>query len=369
MARPTWAEVDLSAIRENIRSIRARVGRHVRIMPAVKADAYGHGAVPVSRACLEAGADALGVACVEEGIELREAGIRAPILILGCSEPDTAEEIIRYEIVSTCCDERFAKALSEAAVRQGKAATVHVKIDTGMGRIGIPPEDAVSFFQTLAALPGIAVEGIFTHFACSDEADRSFTLSQISTFAKVVTALKRSGFAKLIAHASNSGGILGYPEADFDAVRPGIMIYGHYPSADVPASVPVREVLTLKSRIVFLKQVKAGTCVSYGRTCKLKRDSVVATLPIGYADGYSRSLSNVGEAVVRGFRVPVIGRVCMDQILIDVTDVPVVQLGDEVILYGGGYDFLSATKIAEKIGTISYEVLCNIGKRVPRVYL
>jgi alanine racemase len=369
MRRPTWAEVDLSAIRDNIRSIRARVGRHVKIMPAVKADAYGHGAVPVSRTCLEAGADALGVACVEEGIELREAGIRAPILILGCSEPEAADEIVRYDIASTCCDERFAKALSESAVRQGKTAAVHVKIDTGMGRIGVFPEDAAPFFQTVAALPGIALEGIFTHFACSDEADRSFTLYQISTFAKVVTALKRQGFTKLIAHASNSGGILGYPESDFDAVRPGIMIYGHYPSASVPASVPVREALTLKSRIVFLKQVKAGNCVSYGRTCRLERNSIVATLPIGYADGYSRSLSNVGEAVVRGFKVPVIGRVCMDQILIDVTDVPSVRLGDEVILYGGGYDFLSVTKIAEKIGTISYELLCNIGKRVPRIYV
>jgi len=369
MPRPTWAEVDLSAIRDNIRAIRVRVGPRVRIIPAVKADAYGHGAVQVSRACLDAGADALGVACVEEATELRDAGISAPILILGHSEPSDAETIVQEALAQMCCDTDCARALSDAAVRLGRTVSVHVKVDTGMGRIGVAPQQAVEFGRTLSRLPNLSVDGVFTHFPSSDEADRAFTLSQIATLKKVVSGLKRIGCAAILAHASNSAGILAYPEADFDAVRPGIMIYGHYPSSEVPRAIPIREALTLKTRIVFLKQAEAGTSVSYGRTYVLKRRSLVATLPVGYGDGYSRLLSNRGEVAVRGVRAPVIGRVCMDQILIDVTDVPGVRLGDEVVLYGGGFDYLSVTRIAESIGTISYEVLCNIGKRVHRVYL
>ncbi len=368
MHRPTWAEVDLSAIRDNIRAIRARVGPRVKIIPAVKADAYGHGAVPVSRACLEAGVDGLGVACIEEAIELRRAGVTAPILILGCSEPDASEAIVQQAVAQTCCTLNCATALSQAATRLGKTVSVHIKVDTGMGRIGVQPEEAVAFTRKLMDLPGISVEGVFTHFPTSDEPDRTFTLGQISTFGKVVRGMRRLGLSRLIAHASNSGGILAYPEADLDAVRPGIMIYGHYPSAEVVKSIPIREALTLKSRIVFLKASQPGTSISYGRTHVLKRPSLVATLPIGYGDGYSRHLSNRGEAAVRGVRVPVIGRVCMDQIMLDVTDVPGVEVGDEVVLYGGGYDYLSVTNIARKLGTISYEVLCNIGRRVPRVY-
>lgn len=369
MHRPTWAEIDLSAIRDNIRGIRERVGPRVKIMPAVKADAYGHGATPVSRACLEAGADALGVACVEEAIELREAGITAPILILGCSEPGSAGEIVRRHVAATCCDSRFVEALSAEAVRQDLSASVHIKVDTGMGRIGVQPDEALEFARRVSTLTGVAIEGVFTHFPTSDEADRSFTLSQIATFRKVSSAVNRLVDGKVIAHASNSGGILAFPEADFDCVRPGIMVYGHYPSSEVARTVQIREALTLKTRIAFLKTAEPGTSVSYGRTHILKRKSIVATLPIGYGDGYSRLLSNQGEACVRGVRVPVIGRVCMDQIMIDVTDVPGVELGDEVILYGGRLDYLSVSRIAETLGTISYEVLCNIGKRVPRVYL
>lgn len=362
------AEVDLSAIRDNIRAIRARVGRQVKIMPAVKANAYGHGAVPVSRACMEAGADVLCVACVEEGIELREAGIDAPVLILGCSSPSVANDIVRHDIACAICDLEFAKVLSEAAVKQNRAASGHVKIDTGMGRIGVMPDQAIDFVRETARLPGLRMDGVFTHFSSADEADRSCTLAQIGTFKKIATGLRRQGIKIPLVHASNSSGILAFPEADFDGVRPGIMVYGLYPSRNAPRSIHIREALTLKARVVFLKNAAPGTTVSYGRTHSLMRDSRVATLPIGYADGYSRLLSNQGEATVRGARVPVIGRVCMDQIMIDVTDVPAVQLGDEVILYGGGCDYLSVSAIAEKIGTISYEVLCNIGPRVPRIY-
>jgi alanine racemase len=380
MLRPTYAEIDLSAIRHNIKAIRARVGSKVKIMPAVKANGYGHGAVEVSRAVLQAGAEALSVATPEEGIELREAGFDVPILILGCSTPDAAADIVRCDLASTVCDLTYARALSEAAVNRANrpkrgssqrphTASVHVKVDTGMGRIGVRPDQALDFIRELRSLPGISVDGVFTHFPSADEPDRSFTLSQIATFSKVLDALKRHGTSVPLAHASNSGGVLGYPQADYDAVRPGIMIYGSYPSLLVVRSISVRQAMTLKTRIVFLKDVDAGTTVSYGRTHTLKRRSKVATLPIGYADGYQRALSNRGEAAVRGVRVPVIGRVCMDQIMIDVTDVPGVQTGDEVILMGGGYDYLSANNVATKAGTIAEETYCAVSSRVPRVYI
>lgn len=369
MQRPTYAEVDLSAIRDNIRAIRRRVGDAVRIMPAVKANGYGHGAVQVSRACLDAGADVLCVACVEEAGELRAAGIDAPLLILGCTVPDAAQDAVRLEAATTVCEMDLARALSSAAVSQGRRARVHIKIDTGMGRIGIMPYDAVDFARSVAALPGVTIDGLFTHFPSSDEADKSFTYRQIDEFRSIVASVRATGIDVPMVHASNSGGILAFPEADFDAVRPGIMIYGYYPSDEVERGTAIRQALTLKTRIVFVKEVAPGTTVSYGRTYLAEKPSIIATLPIGYADGYPRLLSNQGEAAVRSSRVPVIGRVCMDQIMIDVTDVPGASVGDEVVLYGGGYDYLNLSKVASKIGTISYEILCNISQRVPRVYL
>lgn len=369
MQRPTFAEVDLSAIRDNVAAIRRRVGPGVKIMPAVKANGYGHGAVAVSRACLDAGADMLCVACIEEGSELRRAGFDVPILMLGCTVPEAADEVVHLGMTATICDMELARALSIAASSRRMRVKVHVKVDTGMGRIGIRPEDAVGFARALSDLPGIEVEGLFTHFPSSDEADKSFTCGQITRFKAIVNDVRNAGVEAPIAHASNSGGILAFTEADFDAVRPGIMVYGYYPSNDVERSIAVREALTLKTHIVFLKDASIGNTFSYGRTYTAERPSIIATLPIGYADGYSRMLSNKGEAVVRGARVPVIGRICMDQILIDVTDVDGAAVGDEVILYGGGYENLSVTRIADKIGTISYEVLCNISQRVPRIYL
>ncbi|MGQ9454759.1 MAG: alanine racemase [Armatimonadota bacterium] len=373
MTRPTIAEIDLSAIKDNIQAIRGRVSASVKIIPAVKANAYGHGAVAVSQACLEAGADMLGVACVDEAVELRDAGISAPLLILGCCEIEAVEEIVQLGVVSVCCDIGFARALSQAAVKLGRTAAVHVKIDTGMGRIGIAPDEAVEFIRQVGSLPNISVEGVLTHFPSADEQDRLFTQNQIELFKKTVEVIKREvavrGVESLCAHASNSAGILAYPEADFDAVRPGVMVYGLYPSDAVPRSIKIREALTFKTRIVFLKEVPPGTSISYGRTYITTGRQKIATIPVGYADGYSRRLSNCGEVVVRGVRVPVVGRVCMDQTMIDVSNVPGVALGDEVILYGGGYDHLSISVVAQKIDTISYELLCNISSRVPRIYV
>ncbi|MCE5323920.1 alanine racemase [bacterium] len=369
MSSLTYAEVDLSAIRDNIKAIRARVGERVKIMPAVKANGYGHGAVQVGRACVQAGADALCVSCVEEAVELRDAGINAAVMTLGCSSNDAAETLVEYGIESTLCDLDFARALSDAAVKNGKKASVHIKVDTGMGRIGIRPDEAVDFVKAVAALPSISIRGMFTHFPCSDEDDRSFTLSQIDIFKQTAIYLKQAGIEIPLLHTSNSGGILAYPEADFDAVRPGIMVYGYYPSNEVAKSISIREVLTLKSRIVFMKEAEKGTGISYGRTHVLKRRSKVATVPIGYGDGYFRLLSNKAAAAIRGQKVPLIGRVCMDQCMFDVTDVPGANVGDEVVLYGGGYDYLSVARIADSIGTISYELLCDISPRVPRLYL
>ncbi len=365
--RPTVAEVDLSAIADNIRAIRARVGNGVRIMPAVKANAYGHGAVEVSKACLGAGADAFCVAILEEAIQLRQAEIKAPILVLGCSTPDCAEDLVKYDVQPTVCDLAFAKTLSAAAEKQGKMVRAHLKVDTGMGRIGVCATEAVEMAKSIAALPNLKLQAIFTHFPCADD-NSEITREQIFAMGKLRTDLAAVGVKVPLTHLSNSAAILARPEADFDAVRPGIMIYGHYPSPSSPKSVIIREALTLKTRIVFLKECAAGAKISYGGTHTLKRKSKVATIPIGYGDGYSRALTNRGEAAVKDVRVPVIGRVCMDQVMLDVTNVPEVAVGDEVILYGGRYDFLSASAIAEKLGTISYELLCAIGRRVPRVY-
>ncbi len=368
MFRPTVAEVDTSAIADNIRAIRGKVGPGIKIMPAVKADGYGHGAIETSRACLAGGADALCVACVEEALELREAGFDVPILILGCSGLDAAETIVDADISATVCDIEFAKAVSDAAAKQGKTASIHVKVDTGMGRIGVPAEAAVDFVRELTNLSAVRIDGIFTHFPTSDEADRSFTLSQISTFRKILGGLKSQRLPVPMAHTSNSGGILAFPEAAFDAVRPGIIIYGVYPSSEVVHSIPLREAMTLKTRVAFLKTVEVGTTVSYGRTFTAKRRSKIATLPIGYADGYYRLLSNNGEALVRGVIAPVVGRICMDQCLLDVTDAPGVEVGDEVVLYGGGCEKLNFTHIAERIGTTPHELPCMLSKRVPRRY-
>lgn len=369
MSLMTWTEIDLSAIRDNISAIRKRVGQGVKIIPAVKANAYGHGVIPVAKSCLKAGADMLAVACITEAEELRSAGFEYPILILGCSSPGAVEAIVENGIACTVCDTRFAHILSEAANSRSKVIPVHLKVDTGMGRIGVCADSVLDYAARIDEMPGIMLEGVFTHFPSSDEADHTYTRAQISEFGKIVSALKRNHVSVRLAHASNSGGILAYPEADYDAVRPGIMIYGYYPSKEVARSIALREALTLKSRIVFLKDADAGVTVSYGRTHTVGKKSKIATIPVGYADGYSRLLSNKAEAVVRGIKVPQIGRICMDQCMLDVSDVPGVEVGDEVILYGGGYDYLSVSEIAEKIGTISYEVLCNIGNRVKRVYI
>ncbi|MEN6519830.1 MAG: alanine racemase [Armatimonadota bacterium] len=368
MHRPTYAEIDLNAIRENIQAIRRAVGPGVRIMPAVKADGYGHGAVKVGRTVLAAGANMLGVASVEEALEFRNSGIDAPILILGCSSGCSAREIVEFGISATVCDLSAARDLAAEAARCEKKARVHVKVDTGMGRIGVSSDGAVDLVTALMGFPQLEVEGIFTHFPSSDESDRSFTEEQIRLFKGIISELSEHDIRPEYAHAANSGAVLDYPSAYLDMVRPGIAVYGLYPSSETGRSIQLKPALTFRTKIVFMKDYPAGRTVSYGRAFETLRSTRAAVIPVGYADGFERSLSNKGEVSVKGYRAPVIGRVCMDQTMIDVTDVPDVAIGDDVILLGGGVDYLSVERVAELLGTIPHDVVTSIGKRVPRVY-
>jgi alanine racemase len=367
--RPTVAQVNLEALSHNY----AEVVRHAEgrnILAVVKAGAYGHGSIPVSRRLLDLGADMLGVALVEEARELRAAGIHAPILVMGIEFPEQAEAIIALKLTPVISTMSFAHALSAVAGKSKLKVPVHVKIDTGMGRIGIPPEDAADFIASIGRLPGIDVQGLMTHFADADLCDKDYASKQIDRFELLMEKLSAWGMTIPVRHAANSAAILDYRRALFTMVRPGLMLYGYNPLEAKVEKADLRPVLSLVTRIAFLKKVQSGVPISYGRTFVTKRESLIATLPIGYADGYSRRLSNVGEAIVRGVRVPVVGRVCMDMCMIDVTDVPGTIEGDPVALIGNqASEKITADDIAQKTGTIAYEVLCGISSRVPRIYL
>jgi alanine racemase len=367
--RPTVVQVDLEALSHNYTEVvRHAEGRNILVV--VKAGAYGHGSIPVSRRLLQLGADMLGVALVEEARELRAAGIRAPILVMGTEFPEQAEAVIELNLIPVLSTMSFARALSAAAGTLKTKVPVHVKIDTGMGRIGILPEEASDFITALEKLPGIEVRGLMTHFADADLRDKEYASKQLDRFELLIAELSARGITIPVRHAANSAAILDYRRALFTMVRPGLMLYGYNPLEAGVNKADLRPVLSLVTRIAFLKKVLAGVPISYGRTFVTKRESLIATLPIGYADGYNRRLSNTGEALVRGMRVPVVGRVCMDMCMIDVTDVPGISEGDPVVLIGSqAGERITADDIAKKTGTIAYEVLCGISNRVPRIYL
>lgn len=369
MSRPTVAIIDLDAIAFNMKQIRRIVGPGIKICPAVKADGYGHGAPEISRVLERNGADMLSVATPEEAIELREAGISLPTLLLGCVLPEQIPLLIEYQITSTICDLDFAQRLSVNALASGSVVNVHIKVDTGMGRIGVLSRETVDFVSAVSQMKGLHIEGIFTHFPSADEDDMSFTHQQIAEFGELCEAIEASGIRIPICHAANSAAILNVPDSFMNMVRPGIMVYGHCDFKPLCPPVELRPALTLKSKVVFLKTLPAGCTVSYGRTYVTGKKTVIATVPIGYADGYSRRLSNKADALVHGMRVPVVGTVCMDQMMLDVSQVPDVRAGDEVVLYGKqGGEEIAVEEIAQILGTISYEVLCSISKRVPRLY-
>ena len=381
LVRPTEAVVDLSAVADNFRLAVELGGRPA--IGVVKADAYGHGAVMVARTLVEAGAPLLAVALVEEGLELREAGLTTPILVLGAAYGDRYDLLLRHRLTPLVFTPEHVGRLAAAARTAGVRASAHLKIDTGMGRIGIAPAELPALLEALRSAPEVDLEGVCTHFASADLEPRATTERQVRLFQEVSDALVRAGFAPRLHHLANSAGTLEYPDARQDVTRPGIMIYGYLPfegAAQPPAVVRqaagrLKLALTWRSAITHVKTVAPGTPISYGGRWIAQRASRIATLPVGYADGYDRRLSGrpgfgCAEVLVRGRRAPVAGTVCMDMMMVDVTDVPGAGSGDEVVLLGAQGDLrIGADELAAKAGTISYEILCAIGKRVPRRYL
>jgi alanine racemase len=366
--RPAWAEIDLDVFEENIREIRRVIGPRPGIMAVVKANAYGHGAVECALVAQEAGCS-LAVAVVSEGVELRKAGLRAPVLVLGYTPPEQADLCVENDLEATVFSMDAARALSGAAARQGKWARVHVKVETGMGRLGIIPGAALnSFISQASALPNLRVAGVFTHFAASDS-DPDYTRAQFRAFRDGTKDIERIAGKGIARHSSNSAAIMDFPETHLDAVRPGIILYGYYPSERVTKKAGVRPFLSLKCRIAHVRSAEVGETIGYGRTYRVDEPRLIATLPIGYADGYRRALSNRGHVLIHGRRAPIVGRVCMDQTMVDVTGIAGVAPGYEAVLLGSqGKLTISADDLAAGVGTISHEILTGIGARVPRIY-
>jgi alanine racemase len=366
-SRPTWAEIDLSNLAFNLSQIKKRLSPEIKIMPIVKADAYGHGIVEVSQYLAAQGIDYLGVATVDEGIYLRKAGITISLLVLGTILPEEAEALLEYNLIPTICNRDTAVILNRLASQRNIPVKIHIKIDTGMGRIGVWHEEVLDFFSKIKELGQLEFEGIWTHFASAE--DMEFTNLQLGRFNFILRGLEQLGYKFAYIHAANSTAILKNTSSHFNMVRPGLALYGVYPDISVRQTIELKPVMQLKTRIIFLKKVSAGQSISYGRTFVTSRESLIATLPIGYGDGYAWSLSNRAMVIVEGRRVPIVGRVCMDQIMIDVTDVGDVKLGEEVVLIGQqDNERISVEELASLSGTIPYEILCRIASRIPRIY-
>lgn len=363
--RRAWAEIDLGAIRDNVRAMRAVLHEPTQLMAVVKADAYGHGACAVARAALEAGAASLGVATTDEGQELRRSGIRSPILLLGYTPPEDAETAVAHDLSVTVFQREAARALGAAASRAGRPARVHVKIDTGMGRIGVGPADAVALVRDISGYGGLVVEGVCTHFATADEADLAAARRQWETFRHVLRALEGERLPCGIRHAANSAALFALPEAHLDLVRVGLALYGIPPARHLAGTVPLRPVMRLLARVGHVKRVAGGTPIGYGHTYRAPQETTIATIAVGYGDGYPRLAGGTGEVVLGGSRVRIAGRVSMDQCTIDAMDLPV-SVGDVVELWG---ETLSVTDVAEAAQTIPYEVLTGVSRRVPRVFV
>ncbi|MEO6893373.1 MAG: alanine racemase, partial [Ktedonobacteraceae bacterium] len=369
--RPTWVEIDLSAIANNARRIKELVGPRVRVLASLKADAYGHGALKVARTVLLNGVSMLGVATVSEAVPLREAGITAPILVFGYVPLWQMREAVRLDLTVTLYSLEAAHALSRAALALGRPVKAHVKIDTGMGRLGLRAEqidEVLAFMRAVRLLPGIEIEGIFTHFAMADMQEPLHAREQLARFQRVLHALETEQLRPPLIHAANSAALLSLPEARFDMVRPGIALYGLDPSAEVRLPQGFRPALAFKTQVAQVKTIPAGEGISYGCTYVTECPTRVAVLPVGYADGFRRAPANWGMVLIHGQEAPILGRVCMDQCMIDVSHIPEVRMGDEVVLIGrqNGAS-LSAEQVAQRLGTINYEVVSEILARVPRV--
>ena len=365
-----WAEINLDAIAHNVQEIRRITNPHAEVMGVVKADAYGHGVREVANTLLENGVTRLAVSMVDEAIELRQDGIKVPLLVLGYTDPCRADDIINYDITQTVFTHELARALSDRAVQRNTKIKVHVKIDTGMGRVGfLPGYSAVKDVVEINKLPGLVIEGMFTHFAVADEngAQDAYTLHQFELFNNIATELSRVGIHIPVKHAANSAAIIRFPQMHLDMVRAGIILYGLHPSGVTDTGkIDLRPAMSFKARVTNLKTLEAGASVSYGRTYRTNRPSQIATVSIGYADGYLRAFSNKADMLINGVRCPVRGRVCMDQCMAEVTHMEnQISIGDTAELFG---ENISVNELAEIADTISYELICLIGRRVPRVY-
>ena len=374
MPRPTWAEVNLGAIRANLGDLRGLLAPGVKVLGVVKADAYGHGMVPVARALESAGVDMLGVVMVEEGVRLREAGVALPILMMGSIPEDETEALVAHDLVATVADAATAEAIDREARRAAKVVPVHLKVDTGMNRLGVRAEEAVGVAEAVAGLKHLRLDGVYTHFACAEMPDRTATEDQLRRFAEVLRALGEQNLKPQMVHAANTAALVTAPESHFDMVRPGLGLYGILPCEGAPKAVRLKPALALRSRVAHLKRVPRGEGVSYGHTWRAQRDSVVGLLPIGYGDGYPWALSNKGQVRVgegpQAPLCPVVGRVCMDATLVDLTDLPRPEVGLAATLIEADAESpISASAVARQSGTIPYEILTGLTSRVPRVYV
>jgi alanine racemase len=364
--RPTWAEVDLKALVHNLNQVRKTLSGRTLVLATIKADAYGHGLIPVARKLSVCGIDYFGVASIDEGIKLREAGLKEPILILGLILKEDIAPLFRYDLTSTICSYDIAFELDRMAKRSGRKAKVHIKVDTGMGRIGVSRKEALKLIRSIHKLKFVEIEGIFTHFAFAD-LDKEFTLAQIDSFNRLISQLKAERINMPIMHAANSMGILAYPGSHFNMVRPGLVLYGLYPKQGL--KVKLKPVLSLKTKVLYVKKVPKGCGISYGHIYVTGKSTTIVTLPIGYGDGYPRNLSNKGWVLIKGRRFRISGRVCMDQIMVDVGDLKV-RVGDEAVLIGSqSKKRITTEELANLARTIPYEIVCGLGSRIPRVYL
>jgi alanine racemase len=367
---PTVAVIDLQALTENLSQIQKWVGYDKKVIPIVKADAYGHGAVEVSREIIKSGYNLLGVGFIEEAIRLRTAGIQSEIIVFCGITNGQEQELVRESFEPVVYTKEIISILSKECLKQNKKVSIHLKLDSGMGRLGFSFNEIEEAISLALNSPGIVLKGILTHFAEAYSENNEFTRHQISLMNRLIQNLKQKNIPVPMIHAANSGGIYFFREAHFDAVRPGILLYGAKPAKKIPDAFNLKQVMTLKSKIIQLKKIDKNSSISYSRTFITKRDSIIATVPIGYADGYMRSLSNRVSALIDGKRVRQVGIICMDMSMFDVTDIPDIKTGTEVILIGQeGDDIISVDNIADLAGTIPYEIFCHIGNRVKRKYI
>ena len=366
------AIIDLDAIAYNMTNIKSKAGKETGIIGIIKADAYGHGSVEISKVILENGADWLAVAVVDEGINLRKNGIAAPILLLGYTPELRLEDVVNNGFIQTVYTYETAKKLSDVAVRLGKTAVIHIKIDTGMGRIGYRVNEAsADEIVKISELPNIEVNGMFTHFSTADEKDKDYTLNQYKKFVQMDALLRERGLEIPIKHAANSAAIMDFDNMMFNMVRPGIILYGAYPSEEVNKdNLSIKPAMSVKTHVSYVKEVNEGDYISYGRKYQAVGKRIIATIPVGYADGFIRAYSNGGKVLIKGECAPIVGRICMDQFMVDVTDIKDVQINDEVVLIGKqGNKEITVDFIASILDTINYEVFCTLSKRVPRQYI